>query len=147
MEEINVYTDGGSRNNPGKSGIGILITDGNNNELIRYKEYIGEATNNEAEYRALIKSISLIKKIIGKKPEIKTRIKFHSDSELMVNQLNGKYSIKSSNLISLAKKFQRDIKKLDNNFKITHISRDKNKIADKLANQAIDEELRRSVLL
>lgn len=147
MDKINVYTDGGSRNNPGKSGIGVLITDGNNNELIRYKEYIGEATNNEAEYRAILKSISLIKKIIGKKTGIKTSIKFHSDSELMVNQLNGKYRIKSSNLIPLAKKFQRDIKKLDNNFEITHISRDKNKIADKLANQAIDEELKRSVLL
>ncbi len=134
-KEIRVFTDGASRGNPGKSGIGIVIKDASAKILTTYKEFIGEESNNSAEYKALIKSIDIIKSL----NQNFSLIQFFSDSELIVRQITGKYKIKNQNLIKLSLDFWNSINGLNKKFKITHITRDKNILADKLANEAIDE--------
>lgn len=134
-KEIRVFTDGASRGNPGKSGIGIVIKDASAKILTTYKEFIGEESNNSAEYKALIKSIDIIKSL----NQNFSLIQFFSDSELIVRQITGKYKIKNQNLIKLSLDFWNSINELNKKFKITHITRDKNILADKLANEAIDE--------
>jgi ribonuclease HI len=134
-KEIRVFTDGASRGNPGKSGIGIVIKDASTKILTTYKEFIGEESNNSAEYKALIKSIDIIKSL----EQNFSLIQFFSDSELIVRQITGKYKIKNQNLIKLSLDFWNSINELNKKFKITHITRDKNILADKLANEAIDE--------
>ena len=134
-KEIRVFTDGASRGNPGKSGIGIVIKDASAKILTTYKEFIGEESNNSAEYKALIKSIDIIKSL----NQNFSLIQFFSDSELIVRQITGKYKIKNQNLIKLSLHFWNSMNELNKKFKITHITRDKNILADKLANEAIDE--------
>lgn len=132
---IKVYTDGTSRGNPGKAGIGIVIKDGSDNIITTHKEYLGRESNNSSEYKALIKSIDIIKNI---KQDFNT-IHFFSDSELIVKQITGKYKVKKPKLIKLSLNFWKSINNLKKKFKILHIDRDKNKFADKLANEAIDD--------
>jgi len=134
-KEIKVFTDGASRGNPGKSGIGIVIRDASDKILSTHKEFIGEESNNSAEYKALIKSIDIIKSL----KQNFSIIQFFSDSELIVRQISGKYKIKNQNLIKLSLDFWKSINGLNKKFKINHIPRDKNTLADKLANEAIDE--------
>jgi ribonuclease HI len=145
-KQVKVFTDGASRGNPGKAGIGIVIKDNSDNILSTYKEFIGEESNNSAEYKALIKCIEILKSL----QYDYSIIQFFSDSELMVKQISGKYKIKNHNLIKLSLDFWNSINKLNKKFKITHISREKNKLADKLANEAIDyniQEIDRSLLI
>ena len=132
---IKVYTDGTSRGNPGKAGIGIVIKDASDKILTTFKEYIGEESNNSSEYKALIKSLDVIKKL---RQDFNT-IHFLTDSELIVKQITGKYKIKNKNLIKLSLDFWKSINELKKKFKITHIPREKNKLADRLANEAIDD--------
>lgn len=131
---LKVFTDGASRGNPGNAAIGIAIFDENEDIISSHKEFLGKTTNNYAEYSALLKSLDLLK-------ELETsydKIEFYSDSELLVNQLTGRYIIRNENLKELAGKFMREIKLLGKRFEIFHVRREKNKIADKLANEAID---------
>lgn len=131
---IKVFTDGASRGNPGNAGIGIAVLDEGDNLIASAKEFIGQCTNNYAEYTALIKSLDVIGKL-GKKI---SRILFYCDSELLVKQIKGQYRIKNKDLIKLSLRFQKIINELNIPFEITHVTRDKNKTADKLANEAID---------
>jgi ribonuclease HI len=137
---IKVYTDGASRGNPGKAGIGIVIYDENNFILLSYKEYLGETTNNQAEYKALLKSIDLIKKIIAQGEKEFDKIEFYSDSLLMVNQINFDYQVKEPELALLNNKFHVKMKKLGKKYSIQHIERELNKASDRLANQALDNK-------
>ena len=141
MSKIKVFTDGASRGNPGHSGIGITVYDENDFIIETYKEYIGEGTNNQAEYKALIKSLGIIKKMIAEGENEFDEIEFYSDSELMVNQINFDFRIKEPDLGLLNNKFHVMIKKLDKPFKIFYIERAKNKNSDRLANVAIDTKL------
>jgi ribonuclease HI len=136
---IKVFTDGASKGNPGKAGIGVIIYDENEFIIDSCKEYLGTTTNNQAEYRALIKSAELIKKLLEKGEHEIERIEFYSDSDLMVNQVNFDYQVKEPELALLNNKFHVRIKKLGVPFSIAHIDREKNKAADRLANQAISE--------
>ena len=140
MNKLKVFTDGASRNNPGESGIGIIIYDENNSVLKKWNEYIGKATNNQAEYKALIKSISLIEEIISGAEAAPEFIEFNSDSELMVNQLKSKYRVKDAGMLLLYRLFLQEVKKLGIGYSVSHIDRKLNKEADKLANQAIDNK-------
>lgn len=129
---IKVFTDGASRGNPGKSGIGIYVVKNEMEE--KFKEYLGTVTNNVAEYKALIKAVDIIKL---KKSD---RVIFHSDSLLMVNQVNGIFKVKDENLKKLNEEVLKKLKnKFKTNWKLVYIPREKNKDADKLANEAIDE--------
>lgn len=132
---IKIYTDGSSRGNPGPAGIGILIIYDKGNEVKRISEYIGETTNNIAEYRALLRAV-----IECEKRKIYS-VEFFTDSELLVNQLNKVYKIKNEGLKPLYVKL---LSKLMNfrDWSIKHIPREENKIADFLANQALDKKSR-----
>jgi ribonuclease HI len=133
-----VFSDGASRGNPGESGIGIVVTDENDNILKKWNEYIGKATNNQAEYKAIIKSLEIIQDIInGIKTEIDF-IEFYADSELIVKQLRNEYKIKNTELKLLHAEFLSKIRAIGLKYSINHIDRELNKTADKLANQAID---------
>ncbi len=126
-----LYTDGGSRGNPGKSGIAYLIFDEEKNLIDFGGNYIGIATNNNAEYSALIKGLTLATKIGIKE------IHCILDSELVVKQLNGDYKISSPEIKVLADK----VKHLAREFKqisFNHVLRAENKFADKLVNVILD---------
>ena len=136
--KINIYTDGGSRGNPGPSGIGVVITQ-EGQILKKYGEFIGNATNNQAEYEALIFALEKAKLLFGKKKAKEMEIDVFMDSELIVKQLNHEYKIKEKDLQLLFLKVWNlilDFKKISFN----HIPREDNKEADKLVNQALDGE-------
>lgn len=127
---VKIYTDGCSRGNPGPAGIGVLIINNDGKEIERISEYIGETTNNVAEYRAILRAVNECES-----RKIDKAI-FFTDSELIVNQLNKSYKIKDEKLKILYVKL---LNKLINfrNWSIKHIPREDNKIADYLANQAL----------
>lgn len=131
---LKIYTDGGARNNPGPAGIGIVIYDEQNKILKTYKEYIGIATNNDAEYRALTKALTLAAEIT------KDELDIYLDSELVVRQLNGIYKVKEPRMKALFDEV-RVLSMGFKNIKYTHIKRGLNKLADSLVNEAIDEAL------
>ena len=140
-----IYTDGGARNNPGPAAIGVVIQK-QGQTFKKYSEFIGEATNNEAEYQAVVFALKKAKLLFGKKKTKEMEIELYSDSELIVKQLIHEYKIKESNLQPLFIKVWNltlDFKQV--NFK--HILREKNKEADELVNQALDAEERTQVLL
>ena len=124
------YVDGASSGNPGPAGIGVAIYNEKGDLLTQISEFIGKATNNVAEYTAVIKALEYALSQNTKKLTI------FSDSELIVKQLTGKYLIKNAALKTLAFKASKLIDKLTK-VKIIHIPREKNKLADKLAGQAI----------
>jgi ribonuclease HI len=134
LSKVKVFTDGASRGNPGESAIGILICHEDGKKIESYNEYLGTATNNQAEYKALLKSLELLKKL-KKKINI-SKIEFYADSDLMVNQVNFDYHVKEPELALLNIKFQVLVKKLGIPYKISYIERSLNKEADRLANEA-----------
>jgi len=131
---LQLFSDGASRGNPGEAGVGIAILDEKGNELVGTGQYLGQCTNNEAEYRALLFGLAKCGEF-GR-----GAIKVHLDSELIVKQIRGEYRVKHPNLKPL---FQESIEKLSEfaSFSITHVRREKNIRADELANQAIDNHL------
>lgn len=132
---VKVYTDGASRGNPGSAAVGIVIKDEGDKVIRTFGKYIGECTNNVAEYTALIESVKLLKEL----NEPFEEINFFCDSELIVKQIRGEYKIKHKDLINLSLEFWKEIKSLNIKFSIKHIPREENKAADKLANEALDE--------
>ncbi len=136
---LKIYTDGASRANPGKAAIGIVIYDEKDKEIFKKKEYLGIASNNVAEYTALLKALTKAKTLAK---DGKEEIICYSDSELMIRQLNGLYKVKNRNLKELFAKVQLLIN--DSEFKkveFRHVKRENPKIqiADGLANMALDE--------
>ena len=128
---IVVNVDGASRGNPGESGIGVAIFDKDSNLINEACDYLGVATNNISEYKALILGIKLSMKYNAKK------ILFKSDSELMVKQIKGEYKVKNAQLRLLFTEAQSLLKK-QANWKIMHVPREENKEADLLANKGVD---------
>lgn len=125
-----IYTDGGSRGNPGPAGIGAVITkDGQ--PVASISEFLGTTTNNVAEYTALIRSLEKSLECGIQKVEVRT------DSELMVKQMNGEYRVKNEGLKPLFLKAQ-TLKNRFASFVIVHVRREQNKEADRLANLAMD---------
>ena len=135
-----IYTDGGSRGNPGPAGIGVVICNEKGEPLKKYGEVIGEqATNNEAEYQAVIFALEKVKALYGKAEAKKSQIEMRIDSELVVKQLNHEYKIEEPNIQQLFLKVWNLL--IDfGPVKFVVIPREKNKEADKLANQALDAE-------
>lgn len=134
LKKLVIYSDGACRGNPGPAGIGIVICDESGKIIRQYEEFIGNATNNIAEYQALIKALELASIFSV------SEVECFSDSELMVKQLNGAYSVKNKKLGEL---FLQVRGKEERFKKVTysHVPREGDfiKRADKLANIAIDE--------
>lgn len=129
---LNVYTDGSSKGNPGPSAIGIVCYD-NREELFRHREDIGEATNNIAEYMAVIKGLQIVKEKIPDFTFHVSRINFYSDSKLLVSQLNGLYKVKNAKIREMIAKIRMCQAELAIPVVFSHIPREKNRRADKLA--------------
>ena len=140
IKKIVIYTDGGSRGNPGPSAFGVLIFDDQKNILKKYSQYIGEATNNEAEYQALIFALKKTKALFGKEQIKKTPVEIMSDSELLVKQMKGEYKILNPRIQPLFLKawnLRIDFGKL----KFFLIPREKNREADRLVNETLSKIL------
>ncbi|MBU0705626.1 ribonuclease HI family protein [Patescibacteria group bacterium] len=130
---IEVYVDGGSRGNPGPSGGGFAILQ-SGKVIDKGSEYFGEKTNNQAEYMAL--RIAL-KKVYDKYGDGDTEVNCFMDSQLVVEQMNGNYKVKSENVKPLFQEVRR-IADQFKNFSISHVPREENYLADNLANRAMD---------
>ena len=129
-----IYIDGAARGNPGVAGIGIIIKDGQGQKIRQLYKYIGQATNNIAEYTALVYGLQEAL-ILGLKDVV-----IYSDSELLVKQLNGEYRVKNSNLRPYYEQslhLRTGLQRLE----IRQISREENKETDKLANKAVDSRI------
>jgi ribonuclease HI len=140
--KIVIYTDGGSRGNPGPAGIGVWV------ETLdkKYGECIGIATNNVAEYAALIFGLKKLKQLLGKDKTRQYEIECRLDSELVVKQLNHEYKLKEE---YIQKNFI-EIWNLMLDFKSVrfyHIPREKNTIADALVNEALDGQKKQGILM
>ncbi len=128
MKKALIYTDGASSGNPGPAGIGVVIEiDGQKKTL---SEYIGETTNNVAEYTALVRALQLAhQRRVGS-------VEVFTDSELLVKQLNGQYRVRNEGLLPLYRKVISLLKSFKSS-KITHIPREQNREADRLSKDAI----------
>ena len=134
---LSIYTDGGSRGNPGEAAVGVVIKNEKEDVLKKYGQVIGETTNNEAEYQALIFALKKIKQVFGKAKMAEAQLEVRMDSELIVNQLNHRYKIEEPNLQQLFLQVWNLM--LDfGPIKFTAIPREQNKEADRLVNQALD---------
>jgi len=137
-QKIYVYTDGGSRGNPGIAGAGAVITDEAGNVLKKASKYLGVQTNNHAEYQAVILALEELKRLIPEAKRKETHIEIRMDSELIQRQLSGKYQIKEENLCPLFIKIW-NMRVADfPHMTFVHIPREKNKEADQMANMAMD---------
>lgn len=137
MRKIIIYTDGGSKGNPGPAAIGVLFCNEKGIPFKKYSQYLGNLTNNEAEYQAIIFALKKFKLIFGKKLAKETEIEIRSDSELVINQLKGKYKILEPSLQPLFLEvwnLKLDFKKVK--FKL--ISRKNNKEADKMVKEVFN---------
>ena len=127
-----IYTDGGARGNPGPAGIGVAVYDEKKNLVATRKQFIGTATNNQAEYKAVIFALRIALEIGAR------HLDFNLDSELVVRQLKGEYKVKNEQLKPLVQ----EVFKLSNKFdsiEYNHVPREENKLADRLVNEAVDE--------
>jgi ribonuclease HI len=129
---LSLFTDGASRGNPGEAGAGVCILDEEGGELVAAGQYLGQCTNNEAEYRALLLGLARCKEF-GR-----GRLKAQLDSELIVKQIRGQYRVKHPNLIPLFREAMARLSEFAS-YAVTHVRREKNSRADELANRAIDE--------
>lgn len=136
MSKLTIYTDGGSRGNPGPAACGAAFYQ--NKKLIAQSSwYLGKATNNQAEYQGVYYAL----RFIQRNPDIFlqfSQIDFVLDSQLVVRQLTGQYKIKNKQLQKLAKTIQTQIKQLNKPVNLRHVLRENNKTADKLLNQELD---------
>lgn len=136
--QLVVYSDGASRGNPGAASLGVVIMtpDGEQKE---YGEVLGEKTNNQAEYEAILFGLKKAKQLVGKVRAKAVEVEMRMDSQLAVEQLSGRYKIQSENIFPLFIAIWNariDFKEVT----FVHVPREKNKEADRLANEALDRE-------
>ena len=147
MKKFIIYTDGGSRGNPGKAAIGVVFCNEKEQIIKKYGEYLGDGlTNNDAEYEAIIFALKKFKALFGKALAETAEITIKADSELVVKQLNGQYRLENPKI----QQYFIEIWNLKFDFKsikFKHIAREKNKEADRLVNEALDKEGRTQKLI
>ena len=145
MEKLIVYTDGGARGNPGPSAIGVVIQNEKGETLKKYAEVIGEGTNNEAEYAAVLFALKKLKHLFGKTKTRQMSVEMRMDSELVASQLSGKYKVENKNLHEQFIKIW-NVRMDFENLVFMHVPRSENKEADRLLNEALDGKKQRSLL-
>ena len=133
MSRVTVNVDGGARGNPGPAAIGVVLRNGDGSVLEEVGETIGEATNNVAEYRALLRGIELA---AGRGAE---EVELVGDSELVVRQVEGRYKVKNAGMKKLHEEVKRALRGFDS-WSIRHVRRAENADADRLVNEALDGE-------
>lgn len=130
MSRLTVNVDGGARGNPGPAAIGVVVRDGSG-VLEEVGETIGEATNNVAEYKALLRGIQLAAERGA------TELELVGDSELVVRQVEGRYKVKNAGMKELHEEAKRALRNFDS-WSIRHVRRAENADADRLVNEALD---------
>ena len=139
IKKLIVYTDGGSRGNPGPAAIGVVIQDSDCRFVKSYGKSIGQKTNNEAEYEAVAFALGRVKALFGGAKARLFVVTVNMDSELVARQLGGKYKIEEERLFPLFIKIWNS--RLDfHEIIFHHIPREKNRDADRLVNEALDKE-------
>jgi ribonuclease HI len=136
-----IYIDGAARGNPGPSAAGFVVLDGKGEEIHRYGRALGSATNNCAEYKALIEALNYLLNLadqrhIGRRIDAQAPV-IYSDSELLVHQMNGRYRVRNPNLIELNRKAKELIGRIGY-VRIVHIPRSQNRTADRIVNRILD---------
>lgn len=137
IKTLNVYTDGGSRGNPGPGAIGVYITDQHHQKIYSFGKAIGRTTNNIAEYKAVIAALSFISLHLGKDLKC-SAINFFLDSLFIVSQINGVFKVKSPHIRQLLFEVREKESQISVPIRYSHIPRSKNEIADSLVNSALD---------
>lgn len=136
---INIYTDGGSRGNPGEAAIGVYITNQDNKKVAGFGKKIGFSTNNVAEYKAVVEALNWI---IENKETFKiSKIFFFMDSLLIYSQITGVYKVKDSKLRSLIFSVREKEARVNTPIFYKHIPREQNKMADMYVNKALNNLL------
>jgi len=147
MKKIIIYADGGSRGNPGPGAIGVVFCNEKGQIIKKYSKFLGESfTNNEAEYQAVIFALKKFKQLFGKKLAKNSEVELKTDSEFLVKQLKGEYKIlnpKIQPLFLTLWNLKLDFKRV----KFKKIARSKNKEADELVNEALDNQERTQKLI
>ena len=138
-EKLFIFTDGGSRGNPGPAGAGVVVADERGQAIKKYSKFLGERTNNEAEYEAVVLALQKLKHLFGKEKVKKMKFEFKMDSELVARQLRGEYKINEEKLFPLFIKIW-NLKMDFGEMAFKEIPREQNKEADALANEAMDEQ-------
>lgn len=140
METVVMYTDGGSRGNPGPSALGVFLeTLG-----IRYGEFLGNGTNNEAEYAAILSGMKRVMEVIGTARARETHLECRMDSELAMRQLTGRYRVKNPRMKHWFDLIQSE-KAHFAQVSFHHVPREKNKEADRMVNEALDRATKKTV--
>ena len=131
-QEWRLMVDGAARGNPGPAGCGAVICDGNGAVIKELSRYLGHATNNVAEYQALLMGLEALIELK------RNKIVVQSDSQLLVRQLNGEYRVKDEKLKALYQRATGLLRQFGS-YRIVHVRRELNQAADRLANRGIDE--------
>ncbi len=139
MPDYTLSTDGGARGNPGPAGAGAVIQDAKNETVREISEYLGEVTNNQAEYQALILGLEALESLGAVGKDILVRM----DSELIIEQMKGHYKVKNEGLKPLYQRARAIVAALGGTVTFTHVLRQYNKRADALVNQAVDTAIGR----
>ncbi|HEX5609052.1 MAG TPA: ribonuclease HI family protein [Solirubrobacterales bacterium] len=131
MSKLTVNVDGGARGNPGPAAIGAVLSDGSGEVVAERSETIGRATNNVAEYKALLAGIALAAENGA------TELEIRGDSELVVRQVEGRYKVKDATMRELHAEVKKALRGFES-WSISHVRREQNAEADRLVNQALD---------
>ncbi len=143
--KIVIYTDGGARGNPGPAAIGVVMQDAAGHTIKSWGKAIGTATNNEAEYQAVVSALQKAKAMLGGKKARATTVEMRMDSQLVVQQLNGKYKIEHEPLFPFFIKIG-NLKMDFASVSFAHVPREKNRGADAQVNAALDNAMTQSSL-
>jgi ribonuclease HI len=130
---LHIHIDGASRGNPGEAAFGVFVASADGAPVAELYGYLGRATNNVAEYQALLHALryALAKGV--------KHVRVFSDSELVVKQIDGRYKVKHPDMIPLHREASTLLRRFDD-AKLSHVRREQNKDADRLANRALDEK-------
>ncbi len=137
LKTLRLRADGGARGNPGPAALGVVIEDDQGVRLRAFHRFLGVATNNQAEYQALIDGL---KAVSDWKPD---RLEVYLDSKLVVEQVNGKWKVKEPDLKELHKLATELLNQFGDTVTVSHVGREGNRGADKLVNMALDERVKK----
>ncbi len=130
---LHIHIDGASRGNPGEAGFGVFVAAADGTPIAELYGYLGRATNNVAEYQALIHALRFA---LSRGARV---LRVFSDSELVVRQMSGQYKVKHPDMIPLHREAAGLLRKIADS-RLTHVRREENRDADRLANRALDEK-------
>lgn len=140
QKTLRVFLDGGSRGNPGEAAIGFVVYEGDRREILRFGKSIGIATNNYAEYMALVEALRWLSEYLDNhRHETNQPVEIYSDSELVVHQMNSRYRVRDPHIAPLFKEARGMIEKLGC-VELKHIRREENKITDWIVNRVLDKK-------